>query len=247
MEVLVDFYKNLYRQGPGSDDITKKAISLTGKMSQKNLKVADIGCGSGASTTILAQNLDAEILAIDLFPDFLEVLKSRAEKQGLSNKITTMVASMEDLPIPPHSFDIIWSEGAIYNMGFEKGIHYWKQFLKEGGVLAVSEITWLTNSRPQEIETYWQKAYPGIDTAQEKIQQLESAGYKMLADFSLPKSCWLDNYYAEIESSDESFLEKYNFSQEAKEVVDSEKTEVMLYKKFGDYYSYGFYIAELPK
>ena len=39
-----------------------------------------------------------------------------------------LAASMEDLPFESSYFDLIWSEGAIYNIGFEKGIKTWKPF-----------------------------------------------------------------------------------------------------------------------
>jgi hypothetical protein len=44
---------------------------------------------------------------------------------------------MEDLHLEASSLDLIWSEGAIYNMGFEKGLQSWHQFLKTGGYIAV--------------------------------------------------------------------------------------------------------------
>ena len=57
---------------------------------------------------------------------------------------------------------LIWSEGAIYNIGFERGLKEWRRFLKEGAYLAVSEASWFTEKRPAEIETFWQDAYPEI-------------------------------------------------------------------------------------
>ena len=60
----------------------------------------------------------AEIVAVDLFPEFLEVLQSRAQEAGLTGRIETLAASMDALPFEPESLDLIWSEGAIYNLGF---------------------------------------------------------------------------------------------------------------------------------
>jgi SAM-dependent methyltransferase len=65
----------------------------------------------------------------------------------VQNKITTLEKSMDALDFDDETFDIIWSEGAIYIMGFETGVKQWRNFLKPGGYLAVSEITWLTNKR----------------------------------------------------------------------------------------------------
>ena len=57
-DLLVDLHKHNQRQGPGSPQETKKAIELTGLMDQKNLKIVDIGCGTGGQTLTLARHLD---------------------------------------------------------------------------------------------------------------------------------------------------------------------------------------------
>jgi ubiquinone/menaquinone biosynthesis C-methylase UbiE len=105
------------------------------------LRIADIGCGTGSSAMLLARALNAQITAVDFLPDFVEVLKANAESEGLSKKIDPLVCSMDNLQFDNEEYDVIWSEGAIYNMGFENGINDWKRFLKPGGLLVVSEIT----------------------------------------------------------------------------------------------------------
>ena len=102
------------------------------------LKIADIGCGTGASTLLLAKELDAEITAADFLPEFLEELQVRATAHGVAKKITTLSCSLESLP---------FSDGTIYNVGFEAGVSTWSRHLKAGGKLIVSEITWLWASR----------------------------------------------------------------------------------------------------
>jgi ubiquinone/menaquinone biosynthesis C-methylase UbiE len=243
LKLLVDLHIRHERQGPGSENETLKALELTGLSQQSALKVADIGCGTGASTLLLAEKLDAQITAIDLFPEFLEALESRAKDKNLQGKITTKAAFMDSLPFKDGELDLIWSEGAIYNMGFKKGIKEWRKFLKPSGVLAVSEITWITDSRPKEIEDFWTSEYPEIATASEKIKILEEAGYKTLGHFNLPVSCWSENYYAPLKESFSTFISEQSNSEEAKKLVEFEKQEIALYEKYKEYYSYGFYIA----
>jgi len=122
LELLVDFHKDAERQGPGSSFETKKALNFININKDHKLKVADIGCGSGAQTITLAQNIEGQITAVDLFPEFLDKLNSKSEELGFQERIKTIEKSMEDLPFDNEEFDIIWSEGAIYNMGFEAGI-----------------------------------------------------------------------------------------------------------------------------
>jgi len=165
LELLVDFHKDAERQGPGSTNETIMALELIETSKGNDLKIADIGCGSGGQTITLAQNTEGQITAIDLFPEFLKKLNSKSKELGFKENIKTIEKSMEELPFANEEFDIIWSEGAIYNIGFKRGVHEWKKYLKTGGYLAVSEITWTTNSQPKEIEEYWNKEYPEIDTA----------------------------------------------------------------------------------
>lgn len=243
-ELLVNLHKNNTRQGPGGEEQTKLALSLTGLMkAPAPLHIADLGCGTGASTLTLAENLNANITAIDLFQDFLDILNTKAQKRGIAHKITTQLGSMENLPFENASLDAIWAEGSIYNIGFERGIEYFKNFLKPGGILAVSEITWLNKERPEEIQTYWDAEYPEIATAVKKIRILMNHGYILKGYFPLPESCWIENYYRPIENTFDHFLNKHN-SEEAQAIVEAEQIEIALYKKHCSHYSYGFYIAQ---
>ena len=243
IQLLIDLHKRAKRQGPGGDSETRMAIELAMLDSSIPLKVADIGCGTGASTIQLARSLNADITAIDFLPEFLEILKSNAETKGLSNKINTITCPMDNLQFDNNEYDVIWSEGAIYNIGFEKGINYWRHFLKPDGVLVVSEITWITNERPSEIEDYWQEEYPEIDTASSKLKKLEENGYSPISYFVLPEKCWLENYYRPMQDSFTEFLARHSHSKESEAIVEAERKEISLYEKYKAYISYGVYIA----
>ncbi len=242
-QLLIDLHKEAKRQGPGGEAETKKAVELAMLDPSTPLKIADIGCGTGASAIQLARLLNAEITAVDFLPDFLEVLETHAKHMGVSEKITTLACSMDDLPFANEEYDVIWSEGAIYNIGFEKGINLWRRFLKPDGMLVVSEITWTTGSRPSEIETYWNTEYPEINTASSKISLLEKSGYSPVAYFVLPEHCWLENYYRPIQDRVEDFLNRNDNREEARGIVEWEAREIELYEKYKAHYSYGVYVA----
>lgn len=208
------------------------------------LKIADVGCGTGASTMLLAHELNAQVTAVDFLPEFIDVLKTRAESEGLINKISPIVGSMDDLPFDDEEYDVIWSEGAIYNIGFKKGVSDWRRYLKPGGLLVVSEITWTTSERPKELQKHWESEYPEIGTASSKINILENAGYTPVAYFTLPDHCWLDNYYRPMQKSFSEFLARNENSEHAQAVVEAEKKEISLYEGYKNYFSYGVYIAK---
>lgn len=244
IELLLDFHREAKRQGPGDGRSTLKALASTSLDFSKNIKIADIGCGTGAQTLDLARMIKGSIVAVDLFPEFLSVLNKKVEEASLTGIISTLQASMDSLPFQAEEFDLLWSEGAIYNIGFENGLRMWKPFLKQGGCIAVSEISWLTPNRPDELNDYWKEAYPEISTVSEKINVLERNGYSPLAHFVLPESCWKDNYYNPMKDRFDAFLKKHSSSKLAMELVNNERKEIALYEKYKEFYSYGFYIAK---
>ena len=242
-QLLIDLHKGASRQGPGGNAETEKAIDLAYIDRSLPLKIADIGCGTGSSTIILARLLNAKITAVDFLQDFLSVLEIRAQREGVAEKITSLCTSMDDLPFEEEEFDVIWSEGAIYNIGFQKGVADWKRYLKPGGLLVASEISWITNARPSEVKNHWDSEYPEIDVASSKIKVLEDNGYSPIGYFVLPEHCWLDNYYRPMQNGFQGFLNRNGNSEEAREVVEAELKEIELYEKYKSYYSYGVYIA----
>jgi len=243
LRLLVDLHIAGDRQGPGGAAETHCAIKLSGLSGQRDGKLADIGCGTGASTLVLAAELDAQVIAVDLRSDFLNVLQARAARAGLAEHIDAVAASMDALPFKAGSLDAIWSEGAIYNMGFENGVRQWRRCLKRGGILAVSELTWLTARRPAELEAHWCAQYAEVSTASSKLAALERNGYAPLGYFVLPEHCWLDAYYRPMQRRFPTFLARHGSSDAARAVVAAEKREIALYERHRAFVGYGYYIA----
>ncbi len=240
LQLVVDLHADGARQGPGGDEETTLALTLAGLPGKSDLKIADIGCGTGASTLVLARELEAQITAVDRFDEFLTRLETAAADVG---GITTLAASMDALPFAAASLDAIWSEGAIYNMGFAAGVQAWRRFLKPDGILAVSELTWLTHQRPAALQTFWEDEYPEVDTASAKFAVLERCGFSPVGYFVLPERCWLENYYDPLQARFANFLERHANSPEAQAVVADHTHEIERYERHSSFFGYGFYIA----
>jgi len=243
IELLIELYRPMSRQGPGSHRTLERAVDLAGLDSSRRLRIADIGCGTGAASIELAGRLDAKILAVDFLSPFLDELNVRAQAAGVDGAITTLEASMEDLPFENGQFDVIWSEGAVYNMGFAAGVSAWYRFLKPGGVLVVSEITWLTAERPREIDDFWNGEYPEVDVASAKIAQLERAGYSLRGYFTLPEPDWEQEFYVPLEQQMAVLAGRYPDSVEVTQVIEAHEREIALQRTYRDFVSYGVYVA----
>jgi len=243
LNLICEYFSNFKRQGPGSPEVTLKALSFIESL-PPDARIVDIGCGTGGQTMVLSQHVSGSITGIDFFPAFIELFNQNAQDLHLQDRVRGEVGNMEDLHFEASSLDLIWSEGAIYNIGFEKGLQYWHQFLKTGGYIAVSEASWFTNQRPLEIEQFWQDAYPDIDTISRKVGQMQQAGYVPIAAFILPENCWTEHFYKPQAEVQEMFLKKHASHPMAAGFIANERHEALLYEQYKAYYGYVFYIGK---
>ena len=240
--LICEYFSGIERQGPGSMDSTLKALSFIDNLSRESV-IADLGCGTGGQTMTLAQHTSGKLTGLDLFPGFIDRFNKNAANLNLQHRVTGIVGSMDELPFQLESLDLIWSEGAIYNVGFERGVTEWRNYLKTGGYIAVTESSWFTDERPDEINDFWNTAYPEIDTIPVKMAQLQKAGYVPVAAFCLPESCWTKVFYEPQVEAQELFLKKYPDNYTAKELITNLRFEESMYQKYKEYYGYVFYIG----
>ncbi|MFA5232094.1 MAG: class I SAM-dependent methyltransferase [Candidatus Paceibacterota bacterium] len=243
LNLLCELHIGLERQGPGSPEMTLKALGFLDDLN-KNPRVADLGCGTGAPTMILAQNIAGNITGVDFLPDFIKVFNENAKKLNLQERVNGIVGSMENLPFRKEEFDLIWSEGAIAGIGFEKGLNYWRDFLKKDGYVALTYESWFTDERPAEIEKWWTDNVPEINTIANNISVMQKAGYIPVAAFTLPEKCWTENYFIPREAAGKVLLEKYAENKAVEDFIEKMKYEAELYSKYKQYYGYVFYIGK---
>ena len=243
LNIIIDYYSTVKRQGPGSPQITKKALSFIEGLTESS-HIVDLGCGTGGQTMVLAQNAPGQYTGIDLFPKFVDLFNANAKALNLQDRVKGEQGSMDDLHFQEESLDLIWSEGAIYNIGFEEGLKQWRKFLKPGGFVAVSEGSWFTDERPAEIHDFWMDAYPEIDTIPNKLAQMQNAGYLPIAAFMLPENCWIEHFYEPQVQAREDFLKKHAGNLAAEDFIKNQRHETELYYKYKQYYGYAFYIGK---
>ncbi len=158
-KVFFEIHSGLSREAPGGAEHTRRALGLLPEL-PRPVRVLDIGCGPGAQSLVLAREVDGSVVAVDNHEPFLEALRMRAQAEGLADRIEARDEDMFDLPFAAGSFDLIWSEGSIYVIGFEKGLRTWRPLLKDGGCIALTECVWLTANAPDACREFWDMAYP---------------------------------------------------------------------------------------
>lgn len=243
MDIFWEIHGDIPREGPGDNRCTREALQMLKELPQ-TVTVLDVGCGPGMQTIELAKCLEGRIIALDKHQPFLDALSRRAHQEGVSPKITPMNGSMFALDFAPESFDLIWAEGSIYIIGFERGLREWGRYLKPDAYLAVTEISWLSDNIPEEPRKFWEAEYPQMNGISENINIIESLGYLPAGHFVLPESAWWEHYYTPLEQRIVMLKEKYKNNPEALKQLDFEQKEIDLYKRYSSCYGYVFYLMQ---
>ena len=238
-EALFRLFEGLPRQGPGSDDCTREALRRLPEL-PASPRVLDLGCGSGRSALVLADALRAKVIAVDNHQPFLDQLRTAARERGLEELIEARCADMAAPGVPAGSVDLLWSEGAIYFLGFEAGLRLWRPLLTPRGCLAASECSWLRADPPAEAAAFFREGYPGMAGIQENIERTRAAGFDVIDHFTLPPEAWWDEYYTPLEQRMARLSPAAD--PELAAVIDETRREIELYRRYGDSYGYVFYL-----
>jgi hypothetical protein len=148
------------------------------------------------------------VTAVDWVASFLSQLDASAAGAGLQGHIETVEGSIAELAYPNESFDLLWSEGAIYNLGFSEGLALWRPLLRPGCALVVSELVWLSDTPTETIRRFWDAEYPGMQNLQANEKSIAEAGYSLLGSFEIPKHEWWDDYYTPIDCDESDTASK---------------------------------------
>ncbi len=242
-DVFFEIHADNPREGPGDFESTRRAFSVMKNLPGKPA-ILDIGCGPGKQTLDLAQLTKGNITAVDNHAPYLEQLNKKVVSRGLQKRVKIIKGDMFSLNFKPETFDVIWSEGAIYFMGFEQGLRLWKRFLRPKGYIAVTELTRLQENPPEEAKQFWEGAYPAMRNIFGNLAIAAQAGYTVLEHFTLPEKSWWEEYYGPLQKKVERLKEKYQHDPEALQVLAAEDIERISYQKYSPYYGYVFYIMK---
>lgn len=246
MEIFMDVQRGLPRQGPGSDDTTRRALSLCVDLPPQP-NVLDVGCGPGKQSLVLADALRSPVTAVDMHQEYLDQLDRDANARGLRDFIAPMHGDMTQMPFADEAFDLIWSEGAAYIMGVENALREWKRFLKDGGYIVFSELAWFTDDPPHEARQFFEQEYPAMRDVEANKALVREAGYRLVGNFSIKDSDWWDEYYAPLEAKLPALRDQYRGDDEGLSVVEMTATEIEMRRKYAAVYGYEFLVTQLMR
>ena len=151
---------------------------------------------------------------------------------------------MDSLPFDPGQFDLIWSEGAIFIMGFEKGLAAWKPLLKKGGYMVISDAAWFEPNPPEELVGWWEKAGEIPKTEDQLREQVKNAGLSLIRTYRLPEAGWWDNYYVPMLARIADLRKTHGSDPSHAAILDSLDHEAEMYRKYKRYYGYTFFVMQ---
>jgi len=186
-------------------------------------RILDIGCGSGVPTMELAKLSNGEVTGIDIDQSCIDELNRKIKEEALSNRVKAFKLSLFEMKFPDETFDVIWSEGVIRTIEFERSLKEWRRLLKHNGYLVI----------------HYQISY-----AADSLPRIPQHGYSLADTVSLPADAWWTEFYKPLEEKMDALLRKYGSSSDALKLLKQFQSEMDMVKKNPCNFSSAFYLMK---
>lgn len=245
-QIFFEVYESLPRQGPGNRSSAVKALALCRDL-PLSPAILDLGCGVGGQTLLLAELLPAgSIVAIDSHAPGIERLRAVVAERGLAQRVSPIVGDMANPQQPWGSFDLVWSEGALYNIGLRNALHICHDLLRPAGYLAFTDAVWRKSNPPPALKSGFDQDYPTMGCLEDDVAAIRDCGLELVGHFTLPDEAWWDDFYTPMETRIAELCGKYANDVEALIILDQLAEEPEMHRRYSDFYAYEFFVASRP-
>ena len=241
-EIFFEAYESLPRQGPGNRTSAIKALGLCRNLPEFPA-ILDLGCGAGGQTLQLAELIPGSIIAIDAHAPSIERLQAAIAERRLAHRISGVVGDMAHLDQPHESFDLIWSEGALYSIGLRNALNVCHGLLRAGGYLAFTDAIWRKENPPPAIKASFDSDYPAMGWLNDDLAAIQESGFDLVDHFTLLDEAWWVDSYTPMEARIAELRGKYAEDPEALAVLDQLADEPEMHRRYSDCYAYEFFVA----
>lgn len=235
-------FGGMEKLGPGSNAHTLHVLRLLSK--QHFRVIVDAGCGSGRQTLALARELGTLVHAVDSYKPFLNDLARRADEAQVRELVQTHCMDMKDIPQAFRTIDLLWSEGAAYNIGFPNALSVWAPVIVPDGFAVVSELSWLKESAPVAVRDFFRSGYPDMRSVQQNTEVATRAGFKLFGTYTLPRETWVDGYYDVLAPRAKALLD--HAAPSVREFAAETIREIEVFQHSEDSYGYVFFVLQRP-
>ncbi len=240
-ELFFAVYEALPRQGPGDLASARKALDLCRDL-PPGPTILDLGCGVGGQTLHLATLTTGVITAVDSHAPSIKRLAAIVAELGLGRRIQPLVGDMVELQLPPTHFDLIWSEGALYNIGIDHALRYYHSLLRPGGYFVFTDAVWRKDDPPPSIMAGFKQDYPTMGGVTDLLAIIATTEYELIDHFPLPDEAWWTDFYTPMERRINELRPSYRADAEAVALLDQLAMEPELHRRYSDYYAYEFFV-----
>ncbi len=239
---LILLHQGLARQGPGDTQFSLDLIQRLPPLPDRP-RIADMGCGAGIASLMLAEQFAAPVKALDFSETFLQQLRVSAADSGLAHLIKPVHGDMADPGWSPASFDLLWSEGAAYAIGFPYALQCWRPLLTAGGIAVISELSVFGDVISDALFDQMKTIYPAIQTEAANQLLIQEAGFILLETTRLPAQAWWDNYYDPLIGN----IEKLRDTADPvlQQVIVDTDAEMDFFRQHGEECGYSFYVMQV--
>ncbi|PSB53178.1 class I SAM-dependent methyltransferase [Chamaesiphon polymorphus] len=233
-------FGGMEKLSPGGNEHTRHVLRLL--PTQQFRVIVDAGCGTGRQTMVLAQELSTLVNAVDAHEPFLTDLSGYAKSAGIDRFIQTHCLDMQQIPSVFPQIDLLWSEGAAYNIGFANALTTWAAAIAKNGFAVVSELSWLKEQIPVAVSDFFGSGYPDMKSIPQNLAIAEAAGYTLITTYILPKAAWIEGYYDVLEPRATALVSHPDSS--VRNLAIETLKEIDTFNHSEDSYGYVFYVLQ---